>query len=186
MESNPDIGGDQSPTEATLFDADRPIERLEDDRLGRRLFAESIARSIIAAPSENGFTVAVIGEWGMGKTSVLNMVAETLRRESAGTAVLNFNPWLFGGATELVARFFNELSEGDWEKLKEFAKVLADLGKSLAPLSPIPGTSTAIAVAGAAVNKMTEPRSLLSQRENLRARLRSPEYVKLRLLPGEG
>ena len=76
----------------------------------------------------------------------------------------------------MVTRFFNELStqvnEGDWGQLKEFAKVLAGLGKSLAPLSPLPGTNAAVAIAGAAVDKWTEPESLLSQRESLRSILK--------------
>ena len=166
------VDGKQSPEESSFFDGDRPIERLEDDRLNRRPFAESIARSILDAPSENGFTVAIIGEWGSGKTSVMNMIAEELRKNPTETAVLTFNPWLSGGTAELVARFFNELStqlnEGDWEKLKDFARVLAGLGRTLAPLSTLPGAGAAAAVAGAAVDQWTEPKSLLSQRDSLR------------------
>ena len=35
----------QSSEISIFFNADRPIERLEDDRLGRRSFAESVAES---------------------------------------------------------------------------------------------------------------------------------------------
>ena len=66
----------------SFVDADLPIEDRESDRLGRRAFAESIATHILDVSIDHGFTVAVTGEWGSGKTSVLNMVAETLKPES--------------------------------------------------------------------------------------------------------
>ena len=90
----------------SFVDADLPIEDRDSDRLGRRTFAESIAQHILDVSIEHGFTVAVTGEWGSGKTSVLNMVAETLEERGEAVAVLSFNPWLFGGSTELVSPFF--------------------------------------------------------------------------------
>ena len=118
----------QSSDVSTFFNSDRPIERLEDDRLGRRSFAESVARHILATRSEHGFTAAITGEWGSGKTSVLNMIEETLERETEEVVILRFNPWLFRGTAELVTRFFDELSaqigEGDSDRLKDVAKLL--------------------------------------------------------------
>ena len=76
------MNDDQDASAPEYFDADRPIEGREQDRLGRRSFAEAIARHICAVPVKHGFTVAVVGEWGSGKTSVLNMVAETLKVDS--------------------------------------------------------------------------------------------------------
>ena len=98
-----------APT-GVYFDADRPIEFRDQDRLGRRSFAEVIARQVRAVPAERGFTIAVAGEWGSGKTSVLNMVAEALQEDGDAIAVLRFNPWLFSNADDLVIRFFRELS----------------------------------------------------------------------------
>ena len=39
------------------FDADRPIERRDEDRLGRRPFAEGIAQQILSVPASHGFTI---------------------------------------------------------------------------------------------------------------------------------
>ena len=161
----------QSSDISIFFNADRPIERLEDDRLGRRSFAESVARHILATRAEHGFTAAVTGEWGSGKTSVLNMIGETLERETDEVVVLWFNPWLFRGTAELVTRFFDELSaqigEGKFDRLKDVSRLLTGFGKLIAPHIPVPGADLAATVAGNLTDKLTEPTSLLSERDHL-------------------
>ena len=71
------MNNDVDASASKHFDADRPVECREQDRLGRRSLAEAIAEQVCVIPVEHGFTIAVVGEWGSGKTSVLNMVAET-------------------------------------------------------------------------------------------------------------
>ena len=152
------------------FDADQPIESREQDSLGRRSFAEAIARQVRAVPAKHGFTITVVGEWGSGKTSVLNMVAETLEDGDA-TAILRFNPWLFGSADDLVTRFFRELSaqlgQDRFEGLKEVARALAGLGQTLAPLSPLPGTTEVANLAVEQAEHWMRPPSLFAKRELL-------------------
>ena len=156
---------------ANEFDADRPIEQRAQDRLQRRPFAEAIANQIRAVPGEHGFTVAVVGEWGSGKTSVVNMVAETLQEGEASTAVLRFNPWLFSGPADLMTRFFGELSaqlgRSGNEQLKKVGQTLAMIGQSLAPLSPLPGTVAVAEVTAKLANEWAKRPSLLRQRERL-------------------
>ena len=164
------------------FDADRPIERREQDRLDRRSFAESIARQVRSVPAEHGFTIAVAGEWGSGKTSVLNMVAEALEGDD-DVAILHFNPWLFSSADDLVTRFFRELSaqlgRGRSEKLKNVAKAVGELGQSLAPLSPVPGTTSVANLLGKITNQWAKQPSLHEKRDRLRKAL---EQAKSRIV----
>ena len=166
------MNNNQNTSDSSYLDADRPIERREQDRLGRRSFAEAIARQVCAVPAEHGFTISVEGEWGSGKTSVLNMVAEALENSQTATAVLHFNPWLFSNADDLVARFFHELSAQlgliRSEKLKVVAKALAKLGQSLAPLSPVSGTTGAANLISKLTDHWAKPPSL----DGMRARLR--------------
>ena len=155
----------------SFFDADQPIDTREADRLGRSSYSDSIARYIEDLPTDHGFTIAVMGEWGSGKTSVLNMVAEVLAEEGNGFTVLRFNPWLFGGTPELVARFFSELGaqlgQNNSEDLKEIARTLARFGQSLAPLIPLPGTTTVAFLLDQLAHGWEKSPSLLSQRDNL-------------------
>lgn len=166
---------DEGSSATNYFDADHPIERREQDLLGRRSFAEAIARHIRSVPADHGFTIAVVGEWGSGKTSVLNMVAEILEGEVDTPAVLWFNPWLFRGAAELVTRFFNELSaqlgQDKFEGLKRVVRALAELSQTLAPLSPVPGTTEVVKAAAKQAVNATEPPSLHQRRDGLKEAL---------------
>ena len=75
---------------------DNPILHVRDDVLGRGPIAESFARQVLALDVSLGAVVGVLGKWGSGKTSFVNMARDDFR--SAGSPVLDFNPWMFSGA----------------------------------------------------------------------------------------
>ena len=173
------MNSNQCTSASSYFDADRPIEHREQDRLERRSFAEAIAQQVHAVPAEHGFTIAVVGEWGSGKTSVLNMVAEALKDGKPTTAVLRFNPWLFSNADDLVARFFGELSaqlgQDRFEQWKNVAKLLSQMGESLSPLSPVTGTSWMTGSVSKLCILLDKPLSLHKMRDRLSKALESSD-----------
>ena len=61
--------------------SDSPILRPDQDVLGRRGFALELARAIdrLAVTARDGFVIAIHGEWGSGKTSVIELVVRYLR-----------------------------------------------------------------------------------------------------------
>jgi predicted KAP-like P-loop ATPase len=87
------------------FSADRPISRRADDLLGRRAFAEAIARAIAGWSGSDSLVVAICGAWGSGKSSVKNMILDALGDESFVLArrpkILEFNPWQVSGQDEI-------------------------------------------------------------------------------------
>ena len=87
---------------------DNPIREPSEDRLGRAPLAASIAEQILHADAREGLVVGVLGPWGSGKTSFVNLVRHYLTSKSV--PVLNFNPWLFSGSEHLVESFFSELT----------------------------------------------------------------------------
>jgi predicted KAP-like P-loop ATPase len=86
---------------------DRPINRLDEDRLHRRAFAEQVARYIHSAPAGHGLVVSAMAPWGNGKTSFLNMVVDAL--DETGELIVPFNPWMFSGTEQLVTRLLEEV-----------------------------------------------------------------------------
>lgn len=88
--------------------ADNPITRPEDDTLGRARLAQSFADRALTLDSTEGVVVGILGPWGSGKTSFVNLARTRL--DQCGIAVLEFNPWMFSGAGQLVQAFFTELS----------------------------------------------------------------------------
>jgi len=95
----------------TFFSADRPIQKLDEDRLGRRGFAEALAQSVAEWSGEDSLVIGVYGEWGSGKSSVKNMVRDALCHLSSEKCpdVAEFNPWQFSGHNELPEAFFREV-----------------------------------------------------------------------------
>jgi predicted KAP-like P-loop ATPase len=110
----------RSPTIA----GDNPIRFPANDTIGRTNAAASFAGQILTLDATEGLVVGVLGPWGSGKTSFINLARICL--EDAGVSVLDFNPWMFSGAEQLIDSFFVELSA----QLK-LRPELSDIGESL-------------------------------------------------------
>jgi predicted KAP-like P-loop ATPase len=93
-----------------MVQQDLPIENKKQDRLGRSDFAAELANALVVAELSAGFTVGLYGKWGSGKTSVLNMLSESLVEHSDNTTVVRFNPWLCGDSKQMVEQFFELLA----------------------------------------------------------------------------
>lgn len=87
--------------------ADYPIRKSEDDTLGRTRVAKSFAAQVFSLDATEGVVVGVLGPWGSGKTSFVNLARTHLEADGA---VLDFNPWMFSGLEQLTQSFFLELS----------------------------------------------------------------------------
>ena len=109
---------------------DNPIRNPEDDVLGRLDTATSFARHVLKLDVSQGAVVGVLGPWGAGKTSFVNLARTEFNR--AGIPALDFNPWLFSGTEQLVVRFFAELSaELKLRDLTNVSEALADYGNAV-------------------------------------------------------
>jgi predicted KAP-like P-loop ATPase len=78
--------------------------------------------------------VAVYGEWGLGKTTLLNFIEHFVRADPDADEpiVVRFNPWWFSGRDDLLARFFAEFEAAIAKSRKASA---VDLAKRLKPLA---------------------------------------------------
>ncbi len=103
---------------------DNPIQKPEDDVLGRARVARSFAEQVLSLDASQGVVAGVLGPWGSGKTSFVNL-ARSYWKE-VGTPVLDFNPWMFSGTDQLVQLFFAELS-----LQLRLRRELANIGKDL-------------------------------------------------------
>ncbi|MEA2594369.1 MAG: hypothetical protein QOF01_838 [Thermomicrobiales bacterium] len=119
---------------------DEPIQSPEDDALDRRDFAATIADGIRRLDATQGAVVGILGPWGSGKTSLINLIRIELD-ESPEIPVLDFNPWMFSGTDQLLESFFTEiaaqlrLKKGKFESI---AKELDRYGEKLAPFRSLP------------------------------------------------
>ena len=95
---------------------DKPISTIEEDKLDRFNFSKLLGDTIINLPkSKNSLSIGLMGGWGYGKTSILNMFAKYIENEDSDSIILWFNPWFYSNYSDLILIFFNELIA----KLKE-------------------------------------------------------------------
>ena len=117
---------------------DNPIRHAEDDRLGRATVARSFAQQVLSLDAREGVVVGVLGAWGSGKTSFVNLARSEFER--VGVTMLDFNPWMFSGAEQLVERFFTELAAQLRIRpgFAEIAKNIAEYGEVFSSLTWLP------------------------------------------------
>jgi len=92
-----------------LLSADRPILSRKDDALGRRGFADALADAIRQWTGKESLVIALYGAWGSGKSSVKNMVMESLALSAPVIHSVDFNPWQLANRPSLSEAFFDEL-----------------------------------------------------------------------------
>jgi hypothetical protein len=93
---------------SAVIRGDNPITGREDDRLARLKPARAFANQLRTLDASEGAVVGVLGPWGSGKTSFVNLARLDLK--DAGWTIVDFNPWMFSGAEQLVDSFFIELT----------------------------------------------------------------------------
>jgi predicted KAP-like P-loop ATPase len=137
------------------FSADRPIASREEDLLGRASFADSLSSAIKGWNGNESLIIALYGPWGSGKSSVKNMVLQSLRSDEADCPlIVEFNPWQWSGQDQLAEAFFREIglllgrSDGSedgkrraarWRAYGTYLTLGASVAKSLKTILPILG-----------------------------------------------
>lgn len=97
-----------------MLKEDNDIKDINDDRLNRANFAKNLSLNIKnyfdRNEVNNCLTIGLMGEWGSGKTSILNMVEYYLK--DSEIKIIKFNPWLYSSYNQLVEQFLDELIRG--------------------------------------------------------------------------
>ena len=143
-----------------MFRADQPINTHKEDLLGRHSFAKALAKAILSYEQDDSISVGLFGEWGSGKTSIINMTMEEIKSISAPNIpfILKFNPWNFSDQNQLIHQFFNELSivlsrDDAAGRHAKIGRAIQKYARFFEPLSFVPSLSfigeTAKAVKGA-------------------------------------
>ena len=92
------------------FSADRPINSESEDFLGRTQFAASLGKALKSWKGKDSLVLALYGSWGSGKSSVKNLVLESLRTSPQDCpSILEFNPWQLASQNQITEAFFSEI-----------------------------------------------------------------------------
>jgi hypothetical protein len=117
---------------------DNPIHESSEDLLDRERHAAQFALEILKADASDGLVIGILGKWGTGKTSFINLMRPTFAAQKATT--IDFNPWMFSGSQQLADIFFSELAAQLKLKsdLKDVAAAIEEYGESMSSIASIP------------------------------------------------
>lgn len=94
---------------------DSPIEKQENDLYNRNQFSEIIGDALLSTPLGESLCVALMGPWGSGKTSIINLVKNYISSKQdeldPRTSIILFEPWNFTTSEQLLTQFFFQLAE---------------------------------------------------------------------------
>lgn len=91
---------------------DQPIQGgpNDPDLLNRAGFANHLAEILLLNHYDDCLTVSLEGEWGYGKTSVINLVKWALNEKEKAPIIIEYNPWLAGKPESLIQDFLLQFS----------------------------------------------------------------------------
>ncbi|BAJ25868.1 MULTISPECIES: P-loop NTPase fold protein [Kitasatospora] len=132
---------------ANTFFNDDPVDGSPDapDLLGHQRYAHHAVGLLqeVRGQSESG-VLALIGPWGSGKSSVLQMVLRNLRQgpaDGVSWSVAELNPWLYPDLDTLTMALFSEIrgalpKDDQWSETR---KKIGNFGQAISPLGKVGG-----------------------------------------------
>ena len=94
------------------YNADKPIKTGAEDLLGRSFFSKQLAKALYECDASDGLVIGLFGEWGSGKTSVLNMTMNEIKNmgeESENEPlIVTFSPWNYSDKDNLTKLIFTD------------------------------------------------------------------------------
>ncbi len=143
------------------YSSDHPVMEEKDDRFSRWGFSEGIAKVISKRKDSSSIVIGLYGDWGAGKTSVLNFIKESLKDDDGGVICIQFNPWRFDNEEVLLSGFFHEIASALGEKLvhsgdkiKNLLKEITSDVDALFPMAGVVGKSVSAFISSVDLEKL--------------------------------
>lgn len=139
---------------------DRPIKCKNDDLFDRQHIANTLTKTIKNYKESDSISIGIIGDWGSGKTSFINMVLEDFNDDKK-FIIINFNPWNISTRKQLISDFFTKLSieigrKNTSKRYKKLSNGLKVLSYAFKPFKFIPGLDIASEISDNISNALQE------------------------------
>lgn len=159
------------------FNTDKPIQISTEDLLGRKSFSKTLSEAVNQYKGTDSLVIGLFGKWGVGKTSIVNMVLENLNDK----IIVNFSPWNYDSHSDLINLFFIELRKSiidngnvrDEKSLKEAFFEYKRAIKNISNKPVVKGIISALLqkFVGVHLEDLWSPPSLEETREQLKKEL---------------
>jgi hypothetical protein len=112
------------------FIEDNAVTDVEDDHFRRSIAAKEIARLVKLTHNKKSFAIGILGEYGSGKTSFLNLIHGELSRNDV--LKIAFDPWSAGSPETIRREFFDLLASKVAEVDLSVSALIYSYGRRLA------------------------------------------------------
>ena len=105
--------------EKKLFVSDEPIEELTEDAFGHKVFVETLYRCV--KDCDCRINIGLFGKWGVGKTSIVGLLAKKLQENDKDIKVFLFDAWKYSHSSlphELILGLNRKLGKLNQEELE--------------------------------------------------------------------
>lgn len=148
----PHMTASSVPNGTSAYNSDQPVTDPALDLYSRMPVAEGIAKAIRSLPKNECFVIGLHGQWGDGKSTVLQFVRHALKDNPSITCV-PFNPWRVSSDDALITEFFHEIASAGHIALKsrfdEAMKAIVEYARVLRPLGPLAKVAANLVAPGA-------------------------------------
>lgn len=86
-----------------------PIKHGSEDLLDRSGIADGVSRLICNDNQKECCTIGILGPWGCGKSSIINMIRENVEKNRKDVVFIDFSPIDYQSTAEDIARIFFEV-----------------------------------------------------------------------------
>ena len=163
---------------------DTPVERLEHDVMDVKVYVESLSEFILFC--DTPMTIAIQGDWGSGKTSMMNMIRQTIAEK---IVPIWFNTWQYSQfemasylSVSLLSNFLEKI--GAEKESQNFMKSIAKGAMAFTKTATVIATEQILGetIAGNLNEKWAETGQQDSAKtlEDLRHKIREAVSVKLK------
>lgn len=122
----------KEPKNTSIWEEDIPVENKDQDTFQRRHYAAALATQIEKMYSKRSFAIGILGEYGSGKTSFINLIKSNLKEDNI--EVIEFNAWKSDKAENIQTDFFNHLAGDLNEKQRNLAGLLTSYSNKLSKM----------------------------------------------------
>ncbi len=151
---------------------DEPIVSPNEDQFRRAPFVTQTANAIVRMSTDSPSGVmALVGAWGSGKTSILNMISAKLQDSSI--EIRTFNPWMVTDIRSLTVEFLTTLTEMLPKDQRAGVRVKwAAIARNLAPIGNLANAGDVLNQIG---DVLDPSQSIENLHEDLKERLGSQD-----------
>lgn len=146
---------------------DEPITNSSEDIIGTSYYAKRFAEVLNSIPKVEKYNIALCGEWGSGKTSILNLTEKYLKKN---IVFLRFSPWNITSQEGIIKEFFDLLENEIIVKNNKykFKKLLREYSKLLISYSSsIPKGGVFLQPVFSFIGEQFSNRSLIDQKKEI-------------------